>query len=203
MTFDCATAGCENAREHRSRFCARCTTQRAAAQSTADAADATSLFSTRASLPDTLADEPVAGTAATSRAAAKAVRANYRTRKQLIHEHILQEGPRGATRPEIARALGIKVSSVNSACNTLYRQGLIASNPDETRPDPESGLACAVLVDETFVTRWKGKPRRERSRVYATDDAAGIALGECDLVHPDTGAPLSETEQRALMGVVT
>lgn len=141
--------------------------------------------------------QPVAGIAVTSKKAADAVADGFRTRKHLIHQHIQQEGATGATRPEIAKALGISVNSVNSAANTLYRQGLIASNPDHERPDPISGQACAVLVDEAHVLRWRNSPRRFRSlHLLHAHDGAGdwTPVGECDLVNPHTGETMSLRE---------
>lgn len=144
---------------------------------------------TRSALPYEHAG-PIAGKAPTSKAAALNVADTYVSKKGRILLHLVACGAHGATRPEIARALDLPINSVNSACNTLYRQGLVGSNPGDVRADPNTGNDCAVLVGEDYVDRWKGRPRRNRS-VYVNG-------GECELVHPVTGDRMTET-QRAVV----
>jgi hypothetical protein len=201
----CATAGCERAHDDTSPLCRPC--QKAHALLPAvGTTDAPSLFDApraemiRASLPEHLAAHPIAGKAATSRKAAAAIESSYSQRQYLIHQHLKQLGAHGATRPELAAALGVPVNSINSACNTLYRRGLIGSNPDDERADPQTGNACAVLVDEAYVARWRGQHRRERSAHYDDLLRPGAPAGECLLVHPRTGAVMTQKEADALRG---
>lgn len=192
----CATAGCERAlHDLAAIYCKPCEAAYRALPVVPSAEpslfDAPRAAMLRASLPEQHT-RPIAGKAATSKKAAAAVECTYHSRKTLIHEHIKGEGARGATRPEIAAALGLpSVNSVNSAANTLYRQGLIGSNVGDERADPHTGNMCAVLVHEAFVARWYGTTRRERSMLF--DLAA-----ECDLVHPETGEPLTERDRDKL-----
>lgn len=194
----CATAGCMHAPAPGAKYCFRCTRTRVNAA--AQTPPPLSLFDApRASLPESLAG-PIRGKASTSQRAAEAVAPSYASKKALILAHIQACAAHGATRPELAQALGIPVNSINSACNTLYRQGCIGSNPEHERPDPLTGNACAVLCDEAYVLRWYGKPRRERSSLV--DDWFPVP-GECDLVHPETGASLTlHTREKMIADVM-
>lgn len=203
----CDWGGCDDTVTPGSKYCPRHTIEAARnaprtdpdlfSQTTnKDAAARAAAFTARASLPEEFAG-PVLGKAPTSRRAAEGAREGYASRKALIHEHIKSQGAAGATRPEIADALGIGVNSVNSACNTLYRQGYIGSNPEHERPDPRTGVACAVLVDEAHVERWKNTQRRYRSPL-AVGRPRALDGDTCDLVHPTVGTSLTETQAMRL-----
>jgi uncharacterized Zn finger protein (UPF0148 family) len=200
----CATAGCVLVPRIGRKFCDRCERNRAEQQAAADANDPSNLFGARrASLPESIADKPIEGKATTSKKAARAIAPSFATKKHLIHQHIVSCAAHGATRPEISAATGVPINTVNSTCSMLYRQGLIASNPEHERADPVSGNACAVLVSEEYVERWKGKARRERSAwtsIGAVIEAISKALRECDLVHPESGESMSEKDAAKLMG---
>lgn len=147
----------------------------------------------RASLPNRLAQLPPAAPGSpSSEAAARAIAGAVIPQARRIHAYIAQQQARGATREEIAEAMALRLSAVCGRVRTLYRQGLIGSNPDVTRVSASSGMQAEILVADVFVARWldtRGRliPRRHRTLL----DGALI-----DLVAQDTDQPLTESGKR-------
>jgi hypothetical protein len=143
----------------------------------------------RNALPDSFSNHPPhAPGSSTSRRAAEHVGPRHRSQMECVYDYVLGRGrfhadtaSGGATRAEIAAALNMRLASVCSAVNTLYRQGRIGSNPGDERVDPDTGQRVEVLVHESFVDRWRGTWRRGRTMLSGKP---------CDLVDPATDVPV-------------
>lgn len=101
----------------------------------------------------------------TSAVAAREVDAMVPTLAWLVLQHIRDCGLHGATRDETAQALGKRLSSISARIRELYLMGLIGSNPNHTRTNPETGLENEVMLYETYVDRWKPEQQRPPQRL--------------------------------------
>lgn len=183
--------GCESVARPGSRYCARCQPRDVLASDSAqpDLFSSTPAKRTRAALPDSVAlnNPPHQSSSPTSTAAATVIRPTFPAQLQRVLAFVQSNGLHGATRAEIAAALKMRLSSVCSAARTLYRQGLVGSNPQHTRVDPETHMNVEVLVSEIHVLRWQGVPRRHRTLLDGTT---------CDLVSAFSDNPITEAQKR-------
>lgn len=125
----------------------------------------------RARLPDAYDDQaPYAPNSPTSRAAAASVEGEHvRTQMQRVYDYIVSRGEYGATRQEIADALGLLWQSCGARVRRLVQKGVIGSNGD-TRKSRASDRDAEVLLAERYVTRWQADQQRPGDYHGVTDD---------------------------------
>jgi DNA-binding NarL/FixJ family response regulator len=95
---------------------------------------------------------PAVAGSATSEGAARAIEGKRPSKRQLVYGYILSRGAEGATRKEIAVALGMSENTVRPRVVELYNTWNTTHGVPDVKesPDGRARAGCAVLLAAPF-----------------------------------------------------